>query len=261
MYSVVSRSNFSVEVIITRRSFSLFPIFSSIGHVYVSSFPNGDSSLGFEDIEEFIHREWVKWKWFRWFWSTRVMYELLDELRNVGVIIDNDTAVHNILTEFSQDLKSSSGQSQWAENANTRQSGDKALSCGESKLKLRSEHSSNEALVTRFCNQPGRINIARHRIASSSILQPNPSWPLGARFECDSYRLRRWISPCSTPSIVNGRWKCMDQWPWSFTTFRRKFSWSGNWILKSSSLIFGSAISAGGTGHSIEGHGSIFSIL
>ena len=158
----------------------------------------------------------------------QTLAELLDELRNAGAIIDNDTAVHNILTEFSQDLQSSSGQSQWAENANTRQSGGKASSWGESKLKLRSGHSSDEASVFRFCNQRGRINIARHRIAPSSVVQPNPSWPLRVRFERDSYRLSRWISPCSTPGIVNGRWKFMDQWLWSFTTFHRKFS--GNWM-------------------------------
>ena len=50
------------------------------------------------------------------FWDAvtflQTLAKLLDELRNVGVIIDDDTVVHNILTEFSQDLKSSSGQSQ-----------------------------------------------------------------------------------------------------------------------------------------------------
>lgn len=50
------------------------------------------------------------------FWDVvtflQTLAKLLDELRNVGVIIDDDTVVHNILTEFSQDLKSLSRQSQ-----------------------------------------------------------------------------------------------------------------------------------------------------
>ena len=77
----------------------------------------------------------------------QIIFELLNELRNVGVIIDNDTAVHKILTELPSRFEIfvrtilNEPRMPSLDNLGAR------LHLEESNLKLRSGNSFEEALV------------------------------------------------------------------------------------------------------------------
>ena len=96
--------------------------------------------------------------------------ELLNELRNVGVIIDNDTAVHKILTELPSRFEIfvrtilNEPRMPSLDNLGAR------LHLEESNLKLRSGNSSEEALVMRFRHMirqgPQRKSFGHHASAA-----------------------------------------------------------------------------------------------
>jgi hypothetical protein len=80
----------------------------------------------------------------------QIVSETLNDLRSVGVIVDNDTAVHKILTELPQKFEIFVRTLQqetiipMLDNLGSR------LHLEESNIKLRSGHGTEEAMVMRF---------------------------------------------------------------------------------------------------------------
>jgi hypothetical protein len=79
-----------------------------------------------------------------------IVSETLNDLRSIGVIVDNDTAVHKILTELPQKFEIFVRTLQQETIIPTLDNLGSRLHLEESNIKLRSGHGSEEALVMRF---------------------------------------------------------------------------------------------------------------
>jgi hypothetical protein len=82
----------------------------------------------------------------------QIVQEIISDLRNAGVIIDNDTAVHKILTELPPKFDIFVRSLQNESRVPTLDTLAARMHLEETNLKLHSRHTTEEALVMRFRN-------------------------------------------------------------------------------------------------------------
>jgi transposase InsO family protein len=234
--------------------------------------------------------------------------EIISDLRNVGVIIDNDTAVHKILTELPQRFEIFVRNVQNETQVPTLDVLGARLHLEESNIKLRAGHTTEEALVMKI-RQAVRQNHFRGRSHGLSgqarpsnmqyygrhEVQPgNTSWQESFCFRCGKpgHIARYCLAPASMVqqhasvaqqhtsmvqqprSTLGAHVEEIEHTDESIQLAMEALSFEDDWIIDSGasrhfsgnahafnsiepSSLTGTAVSAGGQNHPIQGQGNV----